>query len=201
MRLIVYIDLDSTLLDVLKVKECLWQACELVGIPKDTAQKIYAASRLNRPFTPSGFATQLWPDQLSVRRSFLGLFSRLLAKENFLFYPGARKFLDTVAKFADVNLLTYGDKRFQLRKLRKCNIRPYFHKMIFAQKPDKTLEIHDIRLQVAKSTKIVIIDDSIQVVAQARKEGLLAIKVKPGFKTKNYFQNLEMKVRKVYERN
>ncbi len=182
-------DLDQTL--IARLREDIISYLVARGFSYDQIFPVYLKVADHR-FTPQKFADALG---LSSRETkALVEYTYSLFTDMKYVYPGAKELLTKLQNEAILFLVTFGDRKYQLAKIKNFCFEKYFSNIIVTPHADK----REISLKLAKQTKekFIMIDDSRTVERTMKELNFPFIKVKKSWKDPAYFKRLYIRIKK-----
>lgn len=179
---VIFIDLDETLIRTHDIKRRLSELLLRAGADPQAKRLVKAA--FEPSFSLREYKALGRSRNISARGVYTG-FNRLFRKPREFNFPGMTGFLRSLAKKYELQLLTYGDRDLQIKKIRQAGIRPYFRKIVITG--DQTKE--DV-LRRMKNKNAVLLDDNPSVCAVAEKFGIKCVLVQKGPKDTRYYRKL-----------
>lgn len=158
-KLKLFIDFDKTLFDTSQVKERLVRIFGQLGFNQEEIDQTYLAETLDGKYSPEGQAKRLngiRPFDLEVAE--LKIKSMIFDSSKIL-YSDSIDFLDNINREKyEVDLLSYGDVKFQERKVKHSGAIDRFDN-IYITSVEKQIYLKDI---VAKDENFTVIDDKVE---------------------------------------
>lgn len=158
MKTKLFIDFDKTLFDTNQVRERLVRIFGQFGFSKDEIDQTYLAESLDGKFSPERQAKRL-----NGIRSFNLKVAELKIKSmifdsNKLLYSDSIDFLDNIDRNKyEVDLLSYGNMEFQMRKVKHSGISDKFDN-VYITDIEKQIYLKDV---VRGDEEFIVIDDKI----------------------------------------
>jgi FMN phosphatase YigB (HAD superfamily) len=179
----VVIDLDYTLIDGAEIKRRIFDLVAEDKVPLKVILRRYEASKRSGLFVPRRF--------VGKSPGFYSLFRKAKAYN----YPGAERFLKILRANHDLHLITYGERKFQLLKIRQSRLGKLFRTIRVTSDPTKKAVL--TKFKGGKYKAIAVLDDSPAVIRAARMLGFFGLRVKKIGKTPAYYSRLAARVNRV----
>lgn len=175
---VIVCDLDSTLIDTKKIKEDLFALAEQNGATNVAG--VYAHTFAQQLFSLEVFTQALFTDSVKAKEYLLQA-QQLFQQPHAYTFSGAEDFCASASATHTLVLLTYGQKEFQLVKLRQSGLQTYFTEIIVTNERSKEKELLRLRAQYGS---VLILDNSELVLATAKKLSIPYVHVQhhEGFK-------------------
>ncbi|HUZ92406.1 MAG TPA: HAD family hydrolase [Candidatus Paceibacterota bacterium] len=194
----ILIDLDHTLIDTAAFKRHRMAILRRFGVSRRQFEEAHRnIIRGMAVFHPDAFLDYVFPDP-KIRRKVLGEYQKLFGRKKGYNYPGARAFVQKLARKHRLILLSYGHKQFQLRKFIQAGFGRFFKYVLITGNLHKKEDLAAFRKKYGPH--LIMLDDSPHVIAAARALGVKAVKIKKGKKNTAYYAALARRIERLSER-
>ena len=196
-RKVIIFDLDDTLIDTDRIRSNIVKLAQNLGVSKKNALVARAKVRsFSNPFVIENYAKFLFPRDAKKRKSLIRNFNRMFVKHAGFNYEGVNNFLRDLNKKYLLILLTYGNNKFQKKKIAQSGFSRFFKDIIIT--PDNTKLAPVVSLIRKYGTEMLFIDNAKATCDAACELGLPFVWVTSANKNSSYFKKLASRIKKVH---
>ncbi len=158
MKTKIFIDFDGTLFKNKTIKDCIFELVGELGYTREEASALYQKARDIGPFHPSdlidSLAKQKNANPEPVKEKFIQLI-KYLPKQ--CFYGDSARFLEKIDRNKyEINLITYGDEKWQKTKVENTGHHLSFDNLYYVGSRDKW---NFVDQYLEKDESFVFVDD------------------------------------------
>ena len=159
-RIVLIFDLDDTLISTKKVFSSLENAFVQKEIERKRFQKLYRESKVQGALSLKRFI-YLVKKYFSLSEKEIRAILKEAFKEGKKFlYPDTYPFLKKWSERANLFLVSFGNKDFQMHKIKNAGIFNFFEKIFITSDRQKREEVGNILKNFLKKKKIFFVDDN-----------------------------------------
>jgi len=159
-RIVLIFDLDDTLISTKKVFSSLENAFVQKEIERKRFQKLYRESKVQGALSLKRFI-YLVKKYFSLSEKEIRVILKEAFKEGKKFlYPDTYPFLKKWSERAHLFLVSFGNKDFQMHKIKNAGIFNFFEKIFITNDQQKREEVGNILKNFFKKKKIFFVDDN-----------------------------------------